>query len=97
MEPVRKYECVSKVCDGMSAAILFLKQHKYLGTSECFKAAKDALPSIEFHTNSDFLEIFIDLCSSKFYQISDNYELTKSVEGNYKKCIRWQVLKFSKD
>lgn len=79
-----------KVCEGMSAAILFLKQHKYLGISECLKAAKEALPSVEFHTNSDFLKIFVDVCSSNSHQISENYELTKIVEGKCNNCVPCQ-------
>ncbi|XP_018573187.1 rotatin [Anoplophora glabripennis] len=80
VEPLRKYEQVLEVCNGLSATVLFLKQHKYLSINESLKAAKEALPSMEFHMNFDFLKIFVDMCSSKFCQISDNFELTKLVE-----------------
>ncbi|KAJ8927426.1 hypothetical protein NQ314_020096, partial [Rhamnusium bicolor] len=77
VDPLKKYKDVKKICNGMTATVKFLKQHKSLSTSENFRLAKVALPSIEFHKEFDFLKVLVEICSEKCSVISD--DSTKNV------------------
>ncbi|CAG9829728.1 unnamed protein product [Diabrotica balteata] len=71
-EHLRKYEDVKKVCQGMTATVKFLKEYKNLSYAENIRLASDALASIEFHKDLDFVKVFVDVCSEGFSQIADD-------------------------
>ncbi|KAJ8948141.1 hypothetical protein NQ318_009228 [Aromia moschata] len=81
IDPLKKYREVRKVCQGMTATVRFLKEHKSLGTSENLRLAKAALPSIEFHEDFDFIRDVVEICSEKVSLVSDK-KITDTAEGS---------------
>ncbi|CAH1122246.1 unnamed protein product [Ceutorhynchus assimilis] len=72
---LKKYEDVMKVCNGLTSSVKFIENSDSLVTGDKFKLACEALPSLEFHQNMDFIAGYIDLCSKKFFKFPSNHEL----------------------
>ncbi|CAG9862356.1 unnamed protein product [Phyllotreta striolata] len=78
--PLSKYREVKRICQGMSATVKFLKDHKNLAAIECFQLANDALPSVEFHKDFDFLKFFVDLCVETYSLVSEDLTMVTVIE-----------------
>lgn len=66
---LKKYQDVRKVCDGLSATVLF--QNHVSGLNECIHLVEKALPSLQFHKSEQFLEKVINIISSELYKQND--------------------------
>lgn len=79
----------------MSATIKFMREYTSLTITEILRLADEAIPSLEFHENFDFLKLLIDVLSEKLPELSeDSHKLAKSESNDniYRKIF---VLNFT--
>lgn len=76
-----KYKKITNICKSMSSAVQFLTKYKTNNFSENVDLAKNAILSLQFHKNLNFLETVVEVFAKKTPSdiLEDN--LRKKVTG----------------
>lgn len=78
---LERYRRSKEVCVSMSAAVELLHYSKSKSFSENIALAKEAILSLQFHKNTKYLKIVVDVCAAKMPLQSSDDNINKDVTG----------------
>lgn len=82
MEHLKKYEDLKSICNGMSAAMRFIRNNGSSGINDCLTFIQQSLPSLEFIIGDlSYISKVVNFLSETLPEVSENVRKLEIAES----------------